>query len=295
VAVKARIVLGLGIAMAIAAACEDDPAPLVDAGAVDATTIDAMPQDAGARCPGIDSGAGRALRILLLTKETLFVHAAAHEAGDIAVPAYLRSKGHEATVSNDSSFFAGDALLPFDVVVFFVTSGNVMKEPDQRAAFERYVHAGRGIVGVHTATATDNDWPFMNQVMGAVFAGHGRGDAQVAEGRIDLAEPTNPLWSSLPNPWTRADEWYYYGTNPALNPALHPVLLLDESSMERYRPDYPDAGFYGDAGHPLAWTQEFECSRVFYSSLGHTGESYGEPAMLELLRTGIEWSAHATP
>jgi cytochrome c len=232
----------------------------------------------------------RPLEVLFVTKETLFHHVDAHAAGDVAVPAYLRARGHHVIVSGDSSYFDGAKLMPFDVVMFFVTSGNVVSEPSQQDALVRFVHAGKGVVGTHTATATDNDWLFMYGLMGATFGGHGSGDAQITPAQMRVVDTKSPLTSFLPDPWERTDEWYFYDRDPVENPKLRFLLLLDESSIEPYRPRYPDVGFYGDAGHPLAWTQDYECARVFYTALGHTGEAYSEESFLHSLAAGVEWA-----
>ena len=253
--------------------------------------------DAGATCALAHStrtSPARPLRVLFVTKETLFFHAEAHQIGDVTVPAHLRSRGHEVTVTADSGVFTDAGLAPFDVVVLFVTSGKVIPEGEGRAAFARFVSAGKGVVGVHTASATDNDWPFMNELLGVVFKGHGMGDAQVTPARILLDDPSSPLTAGLPTPWERSDEWYYYDRNPALDPRRRRLLSLDESSLQQYRPAYPDEGFYGDAGHPLAWTQEIACGRTFYTSLGHTGSAWQEPAMLAHLAAGVEWAGALT-
>lgn len=272
-------------------------APILDE--EDATDARALPTDAAtsfdadAACPFPPTKVmqpARPLRILFVTKETLFVHAEAHQVGDVAVPAYLRNRGHEVTVTNDSSFFTPEKLAPFDVVVLFVTSGQVITEPAARDAFMGFVHAGKGVVGVHTATATDNEWLFIHDLLGVTFKGHGTGDAQVTPGRAIVDDPTSPLTSFLPNPWERTDEWYYYDRNPALNPELRSLLSLDESSLQAYRPSYPDEGFYGDAGHPLAWTHEYACGRTFYTSFGHTGASFQEEPFLRFLAVGTEWA-----
>jgi type 1 glutamine amidotransferase len=126
--------------------------------------------------------------------------------------------------------------------------------------------------------------------MGASFLGHGVGDAQVIQGALVVTDPKSPLVSFLPNPWVRTDEWYYFIENPSNNKALAPLLALDESTIASYYPDYPEAGFYGDAGHPLAWTQEYECGRVFYTALGHTGTAYSEEPFLRTIAVGIEWA-----
>jgi type 1 glutamine amidotransferase len=291
----------LTFAAAIAVACKDDVpvSPVADAATMDAApaagdadTADAADAADASACPRPPSTLAtpkRPLKILFFTKETLFFHVAAHDAGNAAVPAYLRGRGHDVTVSDDPALFTSAGLAPFDVILFFVTSGSFLSQP-QRDALAAFVRSGKGIAGVHSANATELDNAFFRDMIGASFAGHGVGDAQVIPASVIIDDPTSPLVSFLPSPWTWTDEYYYYAQNPAKNPSLKLLLSLDESSIASYAPDYPDAGFYGAEGHPLAWTQEYECARVFYTALGHTAEAYADDNFLRSIAVGTEWA-----
>ena len=45
------------------------------------------------------------------------------------------------------------------------------------------------------------------------------------------------------------------------------------------------------ADHPMAWAHEVGAGRSFYTALGHTDASYGEPLFREHLRRAIVWAA----
>ena len=60
------------------------------------------------------------------------------------------------------------------------------------------------------------------------------------------------------------------------------LATLDESSYS--------GGTMG-AVHPIAWCHAFEGGRAWYTGLGHTVESYSEPAFRRHLRAGIRWAA----
>jgi len=233
----------------------------------------------------------RPLRILFFTLEAPFEgtdsgyhHPDAHAVGDTAVPNYLRARGHTVTVSNDPTLFTDTGLAPFDVIFFFVTCGEFMGEAG-RGAFQSFIESGRGFAGIHTASITEHNWQFMHDLIGTEFLGHELGPYQIEDGSLIVADVNDPLVSFLPNPWQRTDEWYYFTDNPATIPSLHSLLRLDESSVI---PNYPEAGLIGN--HPLAWTQEFHSARMFYTALGHTGESYTEELLLENLALGVEWA-----
>lgn len=262
-------------------ACDEDVAPLAfDASSDTNATLEAGDVDA---TPGPEFPL-RPLRILFFTKETLYFHVDAHTVGDVAVPAYLTSRGHDVTVSSDTSVFSTDGLAPFDVVLFFVTSGNFFDDGN-KAAFQSFIASRHGFAGVHTASITEYDWDFFRGLVGATFLGHDIGPNQISDASLVVAAPNVPLVSFLPRPWNRADEWYYFITNPADNAALEPLLRLDESSLPS---DYPDAGLTGN--HPLSWRQTYQGGRSFYTALGHTGESYTDELFLATIALGVEWA-----
>ena len=258
--------------------------PDTDAG-TDAGTTDAGTTDAAADAP-LHPGPPR---VLFFTKETLYFHTEAHQAGDDLVPKYLRARGHVVTVTKDASLFTAASLANFDVALFFVTSGTVFDDT-QRADFEAFIRAKKGFVGVHTANATELDSAFFRGLVGATFYGHGVGDAQVTSASLIPVDPGDSLVSFLPNPWIRTDEWHYFTQSPADNLALTQLLRVDESTL----PDsYPEAGRTGV--HPLAWRQEYVGARSFYTALGHTAESYQDELFLRSIALGVEWAAAGAP
>jgi type 1 glutamine amidotransferase len=50
-----------------------------------------------------------------------------------------------------------------------------------------------------------------------------------------------------------------------------------------------DGGAMGSP-HPIAWYHEFDGGRAWYTAMGHTSESYAEPAFAEHLAGGILWA-----
>ncbi|MBK6844540.1 MAG: ThuA domain-containing protein [Gemmatimonadetes bacterium] len=48
------------------------------------------------------------------------------------------------------------------------TTGDVLN-PTQEHAFERYIQAGGGYVGIHSATDTEYGWPWYGKLAGALL------------------------------------------------------------------------------------------------------------------------------
>jgi type 1 glutamine amidotransferase len=195
--------------------------------------------------------------------------------------------GFAVEATEDPSIFSDAGLAPFDVVVFLSTTGDVLDET-QQAAFERFIRAGGGWVGVHAAADTEYDWAWYGQLLGggAFFKSHPVGTPLA---QLDVEQAAHDATSHLAARFAMTDEWYNFRANP--RPAVNVLLRLDESS---YAPG-PDAM---GSDHPIAWYHEFDGGRAWYTGIGHRPELYaagGDPAFLEHLLGGIRWAAGVAP
>jgi hypothetical protein len=183
--------------------------------------------------------------------------------------------GFEVVATEDPDVFTAGGLAGFAVVTFLSTSGAVLDDPG-RAALEAFVRGGGGFMGIHGAATTEYDWPFFGDLVGARFARH----PAVQPGRIVVEDHDHPATEHLSGTWNRVDEWYDFRTSPRATTRV--LLRVDETSYE--------GGGMG-ADHPLAWCHGNCGGRSFYTALGHTIESYAEPAMRTHLWGGIRYVA----
>ncbi len=74
-------------------------------------------------------------------------------AGQQAITELGAEHGFDVTISDDAGVFTDAGLAPFDAVVFNNTNSRdgAILDATQRAAFERYVRAGGGYAGIHSA------------------------------------------------------------------------------------------------------------------------------------------------
>ncbi|WP_091291950.1 ThuA domain-containing protein [Amycolatopsis xylanica] len=182
--------------------------------------------------------------------------------------------GVEAT--EDAGAFTDANLKRFNAVVWLSTTGDVLNAA-QQAAFERYVKAGGGYVGVHAASDTEYDWPWYGNLVGAYFAAH----PQIQQADVRVEDHAHPSTVDLPSTWKRTDEWYNFRQNP--RGKVHVLASLDEKSYE------PGNGAMGD--HPTAWCHTNAGGRSWYTGGGHTQESYTDPAFRSHLAGGIRYAA----
>jgi type 1 glutamine amidotransferase len=212
--------------------------------------------------------------VLVFTRTTGFRHDSIPDA--IAAVRSIGSDGGLAVdATEDPSAFTDANLAPYRVVLFLLTTGDVLDD-DQQAAFERWIRAGGGWAGVHSASDTEYDWPFYGELVGAYFAGH----PEIQPATVRVEDRIHPSTAALPEVWLRTDEWYSFRANP--RQSVHVLATVDESTYS--------GGSMG-ADHPIAWCHEFDGGRAFYTGGGHTRESYTEPLFVAHLTGAIRWAA----
>jgi len=197
--------------------------------------------------------------------------------GVAAVEALGREHGWYVQATEDPAWFNDSDLSGRAVVVFLSTTGDVL-DPEQQSAFERYIRSGGGFVGIHSASDTEYDWPFYGELVGTYFREH----PPTQEAVVRVESTGHPATHELPPEWRRTDEWYAFGENP--RPSVSVLLSVDETTYE------PGSATMG-TDHPIAWCHTYQGGRAFYTALGHTRESYAEPAFLGHIAGAIDWAA----
>ncbi|GCE25007.1 hypothetical protein KDA_04910 [Dictyobacter alpinus] len=212
--------------------------------------------------------------LLIFSKTTGYRHASI-ETGIEAIRRLATEHHVEVQATEDASVFTDENLARYQAVIFLSTTGNIL-DGAQKAAFERYIHAGGGFVGIHAASDTEYSWTWYGQLVGSFFKSH----PAISEATVDVEDGQNISTSLLPKKWQRTDEWYNYRENPRTS--VHVLLTLDESTYK--------GGEMGN-DHPIAWYHDFEGGRAWYTGMGHTVESFSEPLFLSHIWGGISYAA----
>jgi cytochrome c len=185
------------------------------------------------------------------------------------------ANGFRVTVTQDAAAFTPENLAGFRAVVFLNTTGNVLN-PVQESAFEGYIRAGGGFVGVHAAAETEPDWKFYQDLVGTrVTSASG-----VSPGNVQVADRAHPSTETVPRTLTLTEEWYNFASN--VRGSEHVLATVDEQSFT--------GGTMG-FDHPIAWCQDHVGGRSWYTGLGHSIESYRANAFRKHLLGGIQWAA----
>ncbi|SEI37705.1 cytochrome c [Dyadobacter koreensis] len=218
-----------------------------------------------------------AFNILVFSKTASFRHASI-DAGKKALSKLATEKGFTTSFTEDAAQFSDKNLQKYNAVLFLNTTGDVLSD-QQQIAFERYIQAGGGYVGVHAATDTEYGWAWYGKLAGAYFLDHPMTPSNVQNGKFIVTKKNHWATQGMPDEFERKDEFYSFKD---ISPKINVVLKIDEKSYTGGKnPDF----------HPISWYQEFDGGRSFYTAMGHTDETFSEPLFLNHLFAGIKYAA----
>lgn len=217
-------------------------------------------------------------RALVFSKTAGFRHQSISDAV-VALKKMGRTHVFSVYTTEDANAFTDENLAKYDVVILTTTTGTIFND-DQKAAFQKFVQSGKGVVGIHSATDTEYEWPWYNKMIGAYFLSH---PAQQTL-RLEVVDQNHPSTWHLPKNWLWTDELYEFRE---INPDIKVLVKADEST-------YKVAKGNGD-NHPMAWYHEFDGGRVFYTALGHVESAWEDPDFLKHLYGGIWYAATGHP
>jgi len=189
--------------------------------------------------------------------------------------------------TEDQTWFSSGQINQYDALIFLDNTGEVL-DSDSQAAFEQYINAGGGFVGIHAASDCLRNSTFYGNELGAHFDYH----PEITNATVDVIGPSHPSTAMLPKQWQVFDEMYNFKSDPRSIGAIV-ILSADEST-------YSDPGprtFNQGTPHPTAWFQEHgagvspggTAGRSFYTSLGHTNETWMDNIFLSHIMGGISW------
>ncbi|HEV7713377.1 MAG TPA: ThuA domain-containing protein, partial [Asanoa sp.] len=213
-------------------------------------------------------------KVLVFTK-TAGLRRPSIQDGVATIRALAQDNGFTVTASQDAGAFTADNLATFRAVVFLNTTGDILNAT-QQGAFEAYIKAGGGYVGVHAAAETEPDWPFYQALVGAKVASA----TGVEAGNVDIADRVHPATETVPRTLTLTEEWYNFTAN--VRGQSHVLGTVDETSVT--------GGTMG-FDHPITWCKDYQGGRSFYTGLGHSIETYRAAAYTKHLLGGIEWAS----
>ena len=228
--------------------------------------------------------------VLLFSKTTGFRHSEAIDASKKMFAELAQKNKWFLYETEKGGVFNPEQLAKFKVVIFNNSTGAVLNEAQQKA-LKNYVENGGGLIGIHGSGDDSHHWAWYEKnLLGAKFSHHPiKHQLQAVEVMLQpLADST--LWNQLSPKWSHTDEWYVFFENP-LKKGFTGVYTIDGEAID---PDgnilfVTSKNFGMGKTHPVAWYKATGKGRTFYTSMGHTGQTFQEPEFVQLLENVVNW------
>jgi type 1 glutamine amidotransferase len=189
--------------------------------------------------------------------------------------------GFSVDTSSNPALITPENLNQYQAIILSNTNNETFDTEAQKLAFQRYIQAGGGMVGIHSASGSERQWPWFWRTLGGKFRYH----PPLQRFDIQVIDPLHPSTLNLPPVWTWEDECYYL---EHLYPGKHVLLAARIHTLEDpKKSDYPGNTF--GKLFPLCWSEEQGLGRSWYTALGHKKEYYSNPIFLNHLLGGILW------
>ena len=179
----------------------------------------------------------------------------------------------------------------FDAV-FFYGIGELELSDQQKADLLSFIHDdGKGFIGCHTAITAFYKWPEYGEMIGGYFDDH---PWTTFDAPIIVEDSKFPAMKAFPHEFMTHDEIYQV-KNFSRN-RVRVLARLDETKVNLNNPRVHRT----DKDFAVAWARDYGKGRVFYSTFGHTDETWDDPRMQTMWLEAIRWGmgltkADATP
>lgn len=226
-------------------------------------------------------------QVLIFTKNGEgFVHE--NIAESVEAWKYLAGKHKfKVEISDDASVFTPENLDKYRFVIFSNTNNVVFENNEQRLAFRRYIEAGGGFIGIHSALGTERNWLWFNQLLGGSFVWHPKKQtlylSKISQHNSIQNTPSNWIWEDE----CYFSKIYYPGISTLLVADLNKIDSSDQNSVENYKTSFGNL-------HPVSWFQYFDGGTSWLTTLGHNPEAYTDPTFLKHLEDGFKFLMSST-
>lgn len=173
----------------------------------------------------------------------------------------------------------------FDAIAFY-TTGELDMDDEQKAALLAFVKTdGKGFIGVHSAPDTFYKWPEYGEMIGGYFDGH---PWNTFNAPMIIEDPTHPIVRHMPREFSVYDE--IYQARDFSRERVRVLMRMDETKLDMTKKGIKRA----DKDFAVTWVRQYGNGRVFYSSLGHTEESWNRPDVQKMWLEAVKWTMKLT-
>ncbi|HEY6185615.1 MAG TPA: ThuA domain-containing protein [Terriglobales bacterium] len=169
----------------------------------------------------------------------------------------------------------------YDAIVFANTTSELDLDDSQKKDMMSFIkEEGKGFVGIHAAMDTNYKWPEYGEMIGGWFDQH---PWSTFNAPIINEAPEFPAVRHFPKAFVKYDE--IYQAKEWSRDKVNVLLSLDPNKLNYDNPRVHRK----DHDFAVAWAKSYGKGRVFYSTLGHTQESWNDPDIRKMYFEAIKW------
>ena len=173
----------------------------------------------------------------------------------------------------------------FDAIAFYGI-GELELSDQQKSDLLSFIRDdGKGFVGIHTAITAFYTWPEYGEMIGGYFDDH---PWTIFDAPVIVEDPKFPAMKAFPRTFTARDE--IYQVRNFSRGRVRVLARLDTGKLDLKNPRVHRT----DGDFPVAWARNYGKGRVFYSTFGHTDESWDDPKMQTMWIEAIKWAMGMT-
>lgn len=183
--------------------------------------------------------------------------------------------------------FIPQGLGDFDALVLVNTTGEWGLSEEAKAALLAFVRdKGKAIIGAHGALDANYSWPDYAAMMGGGFGGHPLNtiDTPILNFPLVNEDANSPMTRHWPSYFSHLNELYVPKGFSRQN--THVLLRINQRKI--------DTKLAGTSDIPIAWTRRYGAGRIFYSSIGHTRNSWRDAEVRKMYLEAIKWGLRLT-
>jgi type 1 glutamine amidotransferase len=212
-------------------------------------------------------------KVLIVTGFDVPVHN--WEESSRTIHAILSESGQfDLTISTDKEVFASPSLGQYQAIVL---SYGFWKEPEPseqaKSGLLDYVEQGGGVVALHFASSSFQDWDDYGVLLGRVWKKGVAGHGPYGQFEVNIKDSQHPITRGLEDFKTQ-DELY--------------AKLSGEEKIEVLATAYSD---WSESVEPIVFVKRYGRGRVVQNVLGHDLDSKQNASYQQLLINGVQWAA----
>ena len=206
---------------------------------------------------------------------------------------FLKSAGHDVTVTDDASILSRSAdMNAFDALVFNTRRENVANFSDMSLAkgeqdgMKDFIRSGKGFVCIHISGCLPAQWSEFHDITGGGWVSGTSFHPPYGKFTVNVSQASHSGVAGVS----------HFSTNDELYMGLaikegNDVFLTGttEDGTHPWGPDRQPMSMPGGT-FPLGWTRTYGDGKVFVLLLGHDGQSFQTPEFQKIVLNGVGWA-----